>query len=157
VVVRKGFIVAFRRLVTSAGIQPREESTLVHVADTARMTAALHPPPFDDSVSRAPTTPSVAPDVRQQDISLNPNRRVEAPLKVPSPSSSFHPGWNSQGRIATDTPADVIPRLSQGFELRITLDSAFATPPQQRGRRKRKPNISLFLLCLHLSCPQSYS
>jgi hypothetical protein len=122
------------------------------------MTAALHTPSFDDSVSRAPTTPSVAPDVRQQDIYLNPNRRAKAPLNVPSPLSSFHPGWNSQGRIATDTPADISPRLSQGFELRITLDSEFATPPQQRGRCKRKPNISLlFLLCLHLSCPQSYN
>jgi hypothetical protein len=41
VVVRKGFIVAFRRLVTSAGVQPREESTLIHVTDVARMTAAV--------------------------------------------------------------------------------------------------------------------
>jgi hypothetical protein len=78
---------------------------------------------------------------------------------VPSPSSSFHPGWNSQGRIATDTPADKRRRLSQGLELRTNLQSEFATPPQQRGRRKqRKPSISLlFLLCLHLSCPQSYN
>jgi hypothetical protein len=158
VVVRKGFIVAFRRLATSAGVQPREESTPIHIADVARMTAALHAPPIDDSVTRAPTTPSDAPDVRQQDISLNPDRRVEAPLNVPSPSSSFHPGWNSQGRIATDTPADKRRRLSQGLELRTNLDSEFATPPQQRGRRKRKPSISLlFLLCLHLSCPQSYN
>jgi hypothetical protein len=43
-VVRKGFIVAFRRLVTSAGVQPREESTPIHVADVARMTAALNAP-----------------------------------------------------------------------------------------------------------------
>jgi hypothetical protein len=73
VVVRKGFIVAFRRLVvTFDGAQPREESTPIHVADVDRMTAALHAPPIDDSVTRAPTTPSDAPDIRQQDISLNP-------------------------------------------------------------------------------------
>ena len=83
VVVRKGLIVAFRRLVTSAGDQPREESTPIHMADVARMTAALHAPPIDDSVTRAPTTPSDAPDVRQQDISLNPDRRAESPLNVP--------------------------------------------------------------------------
>ncbi len=58
VVVRKGFIVAFRRLVTSAGAQPREEATPIHVADVARMTAALQAPPLDDSVSRAPITPT---------------------------------------------------------------------------------------------------
>jgi len=158
VVVRKGFIVAFRRLVTEDGIKTREEATPIHIADIARMTADLHAPPIDDSVSRAPTTPSDAPMVRQQDISLNPDRRAEAPVNVPSPSSSFHPGWNSQGRIATDTPADKRRRLSQGLELRTNLDSEFATPPQQRGRRKRKSSIStLFLLCLHLSCPQSYT
>jgi hypothetical protein len=34
----------------------------------------------------------------------------------------------------------------------------FQTPPQKRSRRKRKPDISLlFLLCLHLSCPQTYT
>jgi hypothetical protein len=156
VVVRKGFIVAFLRQVTSAGVHPREEITPIHVADVARMTAALHAPPIDDSVTRAPTTPSDAPDIRQQDISLNPDRRADAPLNVPSPSSYFHPGWNLQGRIATDTPADKRRRLSHGLALLTNLDSEFATPPQQRGRRKRKPSISLLiLLCLHLSCPQS--
>jgi hypothetical protein len=45
VVVRKGYIVAFRRLVTSGEVQPREESTPIHIADVARMTAALQSPP----------------------------------------------------------------------------------------------------------------
>jgi hypothetical protein len=160
VVVRKGFIVAFRRLiVTFDGAQPREESTPIHVADVARMTAALHAPPIDDSVTRAPTTPSDAPDIRHQDTSLNPNQSAEAPLDVPSQSSSCHPGWNSQGRIiATYTLADKRRRISQGLELRTNLDSEFTTPPQQRRRRKHKSSISLlFLLYLHLSCLQSYN
>ena len=77
---------------------------------------------------------------------------------MPSPSSSSVPGWNSQGRLATDTPADKRRRLSQGLELRTNLQPEFTTPPQCRGRRKRKSNISLlFSLSLHLSCPQSYS
>jgi hypothetical protein len=40
VVVRKGFIVAYRRLVTPGERKPREEATPTHVADVARMTAA---------------------------------------------------------------------------------------------------------------------
>ena len=57
VVTRKGFIVAYRRLVTSEETKPREEATPIHIADVARMTAALLAPPLDDSVRSAPITP----------------------------------------------------------------------------------------------------
>ena len=60
VTVRKGYIVAYRQLVTTADSKPREESTPIHVADVARMTAALQnspPHPIDDSVSSATSTP----------------------------------------------------------------------------------------------------
>jgi hypothetical protein len=75
VVVRKGFIVAYRRLLTSGEQKPREEATPLHVADVARMTAALHVPRIDDSVSSAPITPrSDTPVAREQgNISLNPD------------------------------------------------------------------------------------
>jgi hypothetical protein len=88
VVTRKGFIVAFRRLVTSEETKPREEATPIHIADVARMTAALLAPPLDDSVSRAPITPSSdVPDASAKgNIALNPDRKLEAPLDVPSPS-----------------------------------------------------------------------
>jgi hypothetical protein len=157
VVVRKGFIVAYRRLITSGEFKPREESTPIHIADIVRMTAALQSTPIDDSVSPAAITPrSNTPVVPPQgNISLDPDRRLVVPEEVPLPSS-FVPGWNSQGRLATSTPADKRRRLSQGLELRTNLQSEFRTPP--RGRRKCKVDHDInFLLCLHLSCPQSYS
>jgi hypothetical protein len=158
VVTRKGFFVAFRRLVTSEETKPREEATPIHIADVARMTAALLAPPLDDSVSRAHIIPSCdVPDASAKgNITLNPDRKLEAPLDVPSPSS-FIPGWNSQGRLATETPVDKRRRLSQGLELRTNEQSEFSTP-QRRGRSKRKPDMNLlFLLCLHMCCPQSCS
>ena len=122
------------------------------------MTATLQCPSPDDSVQRALETPrNDTPGPRRQvDISLNPDRRFEAPLEVPSSSSAL-PIWNSQGRLATSTPADKRRRLSQGLELRTNLASEFQTPPQ-RGRHKSRSHINvLFLLCLHMSCPQSYT
>ena len=117
VTVRKGYIVAYRQLVTKADSKPREESTPIHVADVARMTAALQnspPHPIDDSVSSAPCNTPVA---RQQSMSVNLDRVVGAPLNVPLPSSLV-PGWNSQGRLATETPAEKRKRLSQGLPLK---------------------------------------
>jgi hypothetical protein len=131
VVVRKGFIVDFRRLVTSAGVQPREESTPIHVADVARMTAVLHAPPIDEVLRVHPLhQTTLRMSGSRTFLSINPDRRAEAPLNVPSPSSSFHPGWNSQGRIATDTPADKRRRLSQGLGLRVRDTSTTAGPSQ---------------------------
>jgi hypothetical protein len=142
VVVRKGFIVAYRRLITSGEFKPREESTPIHIADIVRMTAALQSTPIDDSVSPAAITPrSNTPVVPPQgNISLDPDRRLVVPEEVPLPSS-FVPGWNSQGRLATSTPADKRRRLSQGLELRTNLQSEFRTPP--RGRRKRKAEVHI--------------
>ena len=60
VTVRKGYIVAYRRLVSTADSKPKEDSTPIHVADVARMTAALRdtsPHPSDDSFSGALSTP----------------------------------------------------------------------------------------------------
>ena len=37
VTIRKGYIVAYRRLVTTPDCKPREESTLIYVADVARI------------------------------------------------------------------------------------------------------------------------
>ena len=140
--------------------KPREEATPIHVADVARMTAALHVPRIDDSVSSAPITPrSDTPVAHEQgNITLNPDRREDAHEDVVWSPSSIIPGWNSEGRLATDTPVEKRRRLSQGLELLSNLQSEFQTPPVKRGRRKRKPDISLlFLLCLHLSCPQTYT
>ena len=84
------------------------------------------------------------PVARQQSISVNPDRVVGAPLNVPLPSS-FIPGWNSQGRLATETPAET------------NLASEFS-PPSKRGGRKRRSCVNtLPSLCLHVSCPQSSS
>ena len=38
VVVRKGFVVPFRQLVTSSGVKSREDATPIHVADVVCMT-----------------------------------------------------------------------------------------------------------------------
>ena len=57
VVVERGFIVAYGRLVTSGDSKPRKEDTPTRVADVACMTAALCPAPTDDSVSSAIQTP----------------------------------------------------------------------------------------------------
>ena len=147
-VVQKGFIVAYRRLITAGDNKPREEATPIHVADVARMTADLQTsPPTDDSVSRALSTPAGTPTALQPSISFHPDRRQEA-HSVP-PQSSSVPGWNSLGRLATDTPVDKRRRLSQGLDLKSNLSSEFNTPPR-RGRKKSKSINLLFFLCLHL-------
>ena len=159
VTVRKGCIVAYRQLVTTADSKPREESTPIHVADVARMTAALQnfpPNPPDDSVSSALSTPCNTPVARRQSISFNPDRVVGAPQSVPLPSSLV-PGWNSQGRLATDTPAEKRMRLFQELPVKTNLASEFSLPSKQGGRKRRSCVNTLPLLCLHVSCPQSYS
>ena len=146
-------------MATIADSKPREESTPIHVADVARMTAALQTSPLhpsDDSVSSALSTPCNTPVARQQSISVNPDRVVGAPLNVPLPSSLV-PGWNSQGLLATETPDEKLKRLSQGLPLKTNFASEFS-PPSKRGGRKRKLCVNtLPSLCLHVSCPQTYS
>ena len=120
VTVRKGYTVAYRQLVTTADSKPREESTPIHVADVVRMTAALQnspPHPIDDSVSSALLTPCTTPVARHQNITVNPDRVVGATSNVPLPSS-YVSGWNSQGRLATETPAEKRMHLSQGLPLK---------------------------------------
>ena len=71
--------------------------------------------------------------------------------------SSYVPGWNSQGRLATETPAEKRMHLSQGLPLKTNLASEFS-PPSTRGGRKRRSCVNtLTSLCLLVSCPQSYS
>ena len=82
VTVRKGYIMAYRQLVTTADSKPQEKSTPIHVADVARMTAALQnspPHPSDNSVSSAISTPCNTPVARQQSIFVNHDRVVGAP------------------------------------------------------------------------------
>ena len=149
VTVRKGYIVAYRQLVTTADSKPREESKPNHVAVVARMTAPLQnspPYPIDDSVSSAISTPCNTPVARQQSISVNPDRVVGAPQNVPLPSS-FVPGWNSQGWLATETPAEKRKRLSQGLPLKTNLASEF-DPPSKRGGRKGKHHSLTVLACV---------
>ena len=125
VTVRKGYIVVYRRLVTTADSKPREDSTPIHVAEVARMTAALQnfpPNPSDVSVSSALSTPFNTPVARRQSISVNPDRVVGAPQNMLFPSSLV-PGWNSQGRLATETPAEKRMRLSQGLPCKTNLKS----------------------------------
>ena len=94
-----GFIVGYRRLITSGESKPREEATPIHIADIARMTAALQSSPIDDSVSPAASTPrSNTPGVPPQgNLSLDHDRRLVVPEEVPLPSS-FVPGWNEKAR-----------------------------------------------------------
>ena len=120
-----------RRLVTSGDSKPREEATPIHVADVACMTAALRPTPGDDSVSSAIQTPSGTPEARTPSVTLNPIRGLGA--QVVPPQSSAVPRWNSEGRLATDTPVEKRRRLSQGLALQTNLQSEFGTPPR-RGR-----------------------
>ena len=74
VVVQRGFLVAYRRLVTSGDSKPCEEATPIHVADVARMTAALRSTPGDDSVSSAIQTPSDTPEACTPSVTFNPIR-----------------------------------------------------------------------------------
>ena len=72
------------------------------------MTAALRitsPYPSDGSVTSAPCSICNTPVVRQQSIADNSHLVAEAPLNMPL-SSLVVPGWNSQGRLAIDTPAE---------------------------------------------------
>ena len=86
VTVHKSYILAYRRLMTIADPESREQSTSIYVADVAHMTAALRhssPRPSDDSVSSALSTPCNTPVARQQSISVNPDRVAGASLHVP--------------------------------------------------------------------------
>jgi hypothetical protein len=123
-----------------------EEATPIHVADVARMTAALHAPLIDDSVSSAPITPrSDTPVAREQgNISLNPNQREDVHEDAVWSPSSIIPGWNSEGRLATDTLVEKRRRLSQGLALQSNLQSEFQTPPQKRGV---SPILAYFSYC----------
>ena len=59
----------------------------------------------------------------------------------------------------TGTPQDKRRRLSQGLDLRSNWAFEFETP-FRRGRHKKRKRALInvvFLLCLHLSCPQSYN
>ena len=133
VVVQRGFLVAYRRLVTSGDNKPREEATPIHVADVARITAALRSTPGDDSVSSAIQITSGTPEARAPSVTLDPIWRTGA--QVVQPQSSAVPRWNSEGRLATDTPVEKRRRLSQELALQTNLQLEFATPPR-RGRRK---------------------
>ena len=83
VVVQRGFIVACRRLVTSGDSKPREEATPIHVADVARMTAALRSTPGYDSVSSAIQTPSGTPEARTPSVTFDPIRGTGAQVVPP--------------------------------------------------------------------------
>ena len=96
VVVLKGFIVAYRRLVTSGDSKPCEEAAPIYVSDVARMTVVLLAPPSDDSVYSAITTPSGTPKALQPSITVYPNRKLESQLPVP-PQSSAVPGGTLKG------------------------------------------------------------
>ena len=153
----EGIHLAYRRLVTSGDVKPREEATPIYVADVARMTAALRSTPGDDSVSSAIQTSSGTPEARTPSVTLDPIRGTGAQEDV-QPQSSAVPRWNSEGRLATDTPVEKSRGFSQGLALQNNLQSEFATPPRRGRRKKSKPDIYLlFSLCLHLCCPQSYN
>ena len=85
VVVRKGYIVAFRRLVTDSELKPREEATPIHIANIVSMTLDLQPPPSADSVMHAPRTPCDAPVTPHPgNVTIDNRRRIT--LTAPSPS-----------------------------------------------------------------------
>ena len=151
VTVRKGYIVAYRRLVTTADSKPREELTPIYIADVARMTALRDASPHqsEDSVSSAFSTPYNTPVARQQSISVTPDRVDEAPLNVPL-QSSIVPGWNSIDRLATDTSTK---KLSRELLHKTNLVSELDSTSKQGGRKSRSCVDSL----PSLSCPQSYS
>ena len=95
--VRKGYISLHRQLVTTADSKPGEESTPIHRADVARITADLRdtsPHPSDDSVSSALSTPCNTAVARQQRISVSPDRVAKDSLNVPL-QQSIVPDWNS--------------------------------------------------------------
>ena len=87
---------------------------------------------------------------------IRQTRVAKAPLNVPL-QSTIVPGWNSQGRLATDTLAEKRMRLSQGLPLKTNLVSEFDATSKRGGRWRRPCVNSLHLPCLHVSCPQSYS
>lgn len=117
VVVPKGFIVAYRRLVSylrSVEAQREDARTRIHVAVVVRKTAALYVPYIDNNVSSESITPprSDTPVACEQGkITLNPDRR-EGALgdDVQFPSFIILPGWNSKGTNVKETRR----RLSQG-------------------------------------------
>ena len=138
---------AYRRFVTSGDSKPRGEATPIHVADVARMTVAQRSTPGDE-VSVALFRHQGTPEARTPSVTLDSIRGTGA--QVVPPQSSAVPRWNSEGKLATDTPVEKRCRLSQGLALQTNLQSEFATPPKRGPRKKSKPHIYLlFSLCLH--------
>lgn len=107
-------------------------------------------------MAASPGEPAVTPEKGPKEVA--PARR-EAPLEVQSSlPSRVIPVWNSQGRLASTTPEEKRRRLSaDGLPLRINLRSEFEKNPRRKSKRKTSINAVLFLLCLHMSCPQNYN
>jgi hypothetical protein len=147
VVVSRGYIVGYRKLMnTTDGARPREEKTPIHIADVVRMTATLtsSPPSGADSASTSLSTTD--PPVS------DPHSEHVAPC---TPSESLgQPGWNSQGRLRTDTPAHMRLKLPTGarplhLDLSRDMESVQAvTHPQC--------NSVDTLLSFAVPCPKSY-
>mmetsp|Transcript_25719 Transcript_25719/g.48242 ORF Transcript_25719/g.48242 Transcript_25719/m.48242 type:complete len:863 (-) Transcript_25719:324-2912(-) len=168
VVLQKRFIVVYRRLVTASDTQPREEKTPIHVADVVRMTQDLQNfPPPDESVSVPFLTPTDAPAPRTPAmVTQDDPRREEEAHRTPSDSSDLRKSWNSQGRLATNTPPEKRKKLSISGSQPVhqNLHDDFMSTTRRRSRRGRQRQSNkeanminyIFLLCFHMCCPQSY-
>jgi hypothetical protein len=118
VINQRGYIVGFRKLVTPDGQKTREEKVPIHIADIVRMSF---------SHKNLTVSPSAqAPDARSG--GGLPDRRVGTPEVTPTRKS-----WNSQGRLATETPPRVAAQRNMAKRpLALDLSQQFATSKRSR-------------------------
>ena len=146
VVVSRGFIVAYRRLLnTTTGARPREEKVPIHIADVVRMTAALDSPPLIDSgPSTPPPTDTLVP---------HPHYGAEASHGTPSESLG-QPSWNSEGRLRTDTPASKRLKLPHGSRpIQHNLAADMCTIEVDHHQRCYSIDA---LISFNIPCPKTY-
>jgi hypothetical protein len=141
VVNQRGYIVGFRKLVTPDGQKTREEKVPIHIADIVRMSF---------SHKNNTTSPSAqAPDKRS--AGGLPDRRVGTPEVTPTRKS-----WNSQGRLATETPPRVAAQRNMAKRpLALDLSQQFI---QEDKRQRRQRNVNNLDECTHMfSMPSSFA
>ena len=183
VVNRRGYIVAYRRLVTNQGDLIREEKVPIHAADVARMTSDLNllnsapasvsplltesVTPLQHPVLQGAPSLTLSPTRLAKGMSTVPLEGIQTQLDIGAASSSETPKrpiWNSQGRLATATKSTLRSRHPKVFKSRRSLKENLTqhmTADDKRGHRHMAGALfdSLHDAChlvVDLVCPSSY-
>lgn len=178
VVTQRGFIVAYRRLKTQHGSKTREEKVPIHVADIVRMTKNLEDPEIgprcSESILPDRSTPMDRPKVRAAPkLTLTPSRKRTLKDVIGNTGrpggDGHHPGepvgtttpalkrWNSEGRLATETPKKIKSLLNtRRTALRTKLSTDFNQVADLFHIFVTNPNSGCYHILGDVICPASY-